>query len=180
MTIHQVRRVVTGGLPDGKSVFSSDGAPPLVIELDSSPGNEFFMIWGTDDVPQVPTDGADPTPSMESFSPARTARASSSIGSPPGWEPTAVEGTIGTAEEFANKMPGISESLESKDPMMHTTDTIDYGIVLSGEMWLELDDGMEAHLTVGDCIIQNGTRHAWRNRGSEPCVMAFVMVGARR
>ena len=180
MTIHQVRRVVTGVLPEGKAVFSSDGAPPVVIELDSSPGNEFFMIWGTDDVPQVPTDGADPTLSMESFSPGPYGTRFLINRFPPGMGTDAVEGTIGTAEEFANKMPGISESLESEDPMMHTTDTIDYGIVLSGEMWLELDDGVEAHLTVGDCIIQNGTRHAWRNRGSEPCVMAFVMVGARR
>jgi quercetin dioxygenase-like cupin family protein len=63
---------------------------------------------------------------------------------------------------------------------MHTTDAIDYGIALKGEMWVELDDGAEEHLGTEDCIIQNGTRHAWRNRGTEECVMAFVMVGAHR
>ena len=63
---------------------------------------------------------------------------------------------------------------------MHTTDTIDYDIILSGELWMELDDGMEVHLKPGDCVIQNGTRHAWRNRSSESCIMASVMIGAKR
>ena len=76
--------------------------------------------------------------------------------------------------------PGLTEAMEVENPGMHTTDTIDYGIVMSGEVWLELDDGAEVHLRPGDCVVQNGTRHAWRNKGSETCIMAFVMVGARR
>jgi len=52
--------------------------------------------------------------------------------------------------------------------------------VLSGEVWLELDDGAEVHLRPGDCVIQNGTRHAWRNRSTEPCVIAVALVGAVR
>jgi quercetin dioxygenase-like cupin family protein len=63
---------------------------------------------------------------------------------------------------------------------MHTSDTVDVGIVMSGELWLELDDGAERHLTAGDVVIQNGTRHRWQNRSSEPCVMTFVLVGAHR
>ena len=51
---------------------------------------------------------------------------------------------------------------------MHTTDTVDIDVVISGEVDLELDDGSEVHLRPGDCVIQNGTRHAWRNRTSEP------------
>jgi mannose-6-phosphate isomerase-like protein (cupin superfamily) len=49
-----------------------------------------------------------------------------------------------------------------------------------GEIWLILDDGAEVHLTPGDCVVQNGTQHAWHNRISEPCVMAGVTVGAKR
>lgn len=63
---------------------------------------------------------------------------------------------------------------------MHTTDSIDYGVVISGEVYLELDDGVEVLLKPEDCVVQNGTRHAWRNRGSVPCLMAFVMIGATR
>ena len=70
--------------------------------------------------------------------------------------------------------------MEVEHPGMHTTGTIDYGVVISGEIWLELDDRAEVHLKQGDCVVQNGTRHAWRNKSVEPCIMAFVMVGAKR
>jgi mannose-6-phosphate isomerase-like protein (cupin superfamily) len=83
-------------------------------------------------------------------------------------------------QQLAAKLPGLGDSHETEDPGMHTTDTMDYDIVLSGEITLELDDGAVVHLKQGDCVVQNGTRHAWRNRSSAPCVMACVMVGARR
>ena len=63
------------------------------------------------------------------------------------------------------------------DGRMHRTDTIDYGVLLRGELWLELDDGREQLLTAGDCFVQNGTRHAWHNRGSEPALMCVAMIG---
>jgi uncharacterized cupin superfamily protein len=63
---------------------------------------------------------------------------------------------------------------------MHTTDTVDYVTILSGEIWLVLDDGAEVHLEPGDCVVQNGTQHAWHNRNPEPCVLVTVMVGAER
>jgi mannose-6-phosphate isomerase-like protein (cupin superfamily) len=62
---------------------------------------------------------------------------------------------------------------------MHTTHTVDYGVVISGEMHLELDDGKQVHLRPGDCVVQNGTRHAWRNLSGREAVMAFVAVGAK-
>ena len=57
---------------------------------------------------------------------------------------------------------------------MHTTDTVDFDVVVSGEIWLELDDGAEVKLEAGDCVVQNGTRHSWHNRSSEPCVLAVA------
>jgi quercetin dioxygenase-like cupin family protein len=63
---------------------------------------------------------------------------------------------------------------------MHTSDTVDLDFILSGEVWVELDDGREVHLTAGDLLVQHGTRHAWRNKGEEPCVFAFFVVGATR
>ena len=83
-------------------------------------------------------------------------------------------------KEYLEKVPGLSECHESDDPAMHTTDTIDYNIILSGEIWLELDDGNKVYLKPGDCVIQNGTRHAWRNEGAEPCFIASVRVGAEK
>jgi mannose-6-phosphate isomerase-like protein (cupin superfamily) len=63
---------------------------------------------------------------------------------------------------------------------MHTTDTIDYLMILSGEVDLELDDGRMERLGAGDCVVQRGTRHAWRVRGEEPLVAAAVLIGAQR
>ncbi len=64
--------------------------------------------------------------------------------------------------------PGVAER-------WHRTDTIDYGLVLSGEMWMQMDEG-EVHLKAGDVVIQRGTIHNWQNRGPEPCVMAFILI----
>jgi quercetin dioxygenase-like cupin family protein len=92
-------------------------------------------------------------------------------------------GQIGTAaavEELRQKLPGMMEVLEMDHPGMHTTDTVDFDVVISGEVYLELDDGAEVLLTAGDCVIQNGTRHAWHNRSSEKCVVAVTLVGAER
>jgi quercetin dioxygenase-like cupin family protein len=63
---------------------------------------------------------------------------------------------------------------------MHTTDTIDFELVVSGEVWLELDDGKEVHLRAGDTVVQNGTRHAWRNKSTEPCRLVVFLAGANR
>ncbi len=63
---------------------------------------------------------------------------------------------------------------------MHTTDTVNLDVVVSGEVWLELDDGEELHLHVGDWVVQNGTRHAWRDRSSEPAVLFVTLLGVQR
>ncbi len=81
--------------------------------------------------------------------------------------------------EVNQKMPGFMDVLETDNPGMHRTDTVDYIVVLSGEVSLELDDGQTVQLRAGDCVVQNGTRHAWRNTSSEPCVLAYALVGAR-
>jgi quercetin dioxygenase-like cupin family protein len=67
---------------------------------------------------------------------------------------------------------------ERRHPGMHRTRTVDYCVVLSGEIWAVLDEG-EALLRAGDCLVQRGTRHAWSNRTEEPCVIAFVLVAAK-
>ena len=66
------------------------------------------------------------------------------------------------------------------NPGMHTTDTVDFDAILSGEVYLELDDGAEVLLKAGDCAVQNGTRHVWHNRSSQNCVIAVTLVGAER
>jgi len=89
-------------------------------------------------------------------------------------------GNASALQEIQQKLPGMIEVLEPDHPGMHTTDTVDFGVVVSGEVVLELDDGAEVLLKAGDCVIQNGTRHAWHNRSSEKCVIAVTLVGAVR
>ena len=73
----------------------------------------------------------------------------------------------------------MGNSVDPKTFGMHRTDTIDYDILLSGEVTLILDDGVEKNLTTsGDCVVIRGALHAWHNRGNEPCYMAWVLIGA--
>jgi quercetin dioxygenase-like cupin family protein len=89
-------------------------------------------------------------------------------------EPGEVGNTLPTGAVFrvVRYEPGVA-------PRMHRTDSTDYAIVVSGEIDMQLDDGVEVHLAAGDVIVQRGTIHNWVNRGSEPCVIAFVLLGAR-
>ena len=82
--------------------------------------------------------------------------------------------------EIQHKLPGLIDVLEPDGAGMHRTDTVDFNLIVSGEVWLELDDGAEVLLGAGDCVLQNGARHRWRNPSSEPCVMAVAQIGAAR
>ncbi|WP_244306376.1 cupin domain-containing protein [Paraburkholderia lacunae] len=82
--------------------------------------------------------------------------------------------------ECMARMPDLAQTFELQSPGMHTTDTVDYAIVLAGEIWLEVDDGQQTRLCPTDVVVQNGTRHAWRNRSDAPSTVAFFMVGATR
>jgi Cupin domain len=178
------RRVVTGNDSEGKAVFLSDGHPPRSVSFDSLPGLEFIELWSTEGIPSIPAGQDDPTINMSSFVPEPAGTRFRIVRFPSGLEMAKLieRGFDPSAfrREYLAKVPGLAEVHETDDPSMHTTDTIDYGIVLSGEIYLELDDGNEVYLKAGDCIVQNGTRHGWRNRSAEPCVMAFIMIGARR
>ena len=57
----------------------------------------------------------------------------------------------------------------------HTTDTVDYGIILSGDLWMELEEG-EVQISAGDVIVQRKTNHSWANRGTKPCIVAFILI----
>jgi quercetin dioxygenase-like cupin family protein len=83
-------------------------------------------------------------------------------------------------DELARKIPGIDEHFERATPGMHTSESVDYGIVIQGQITLELDEGRTMLLKPGDCVVQNGTRHRWVNASEAPCLMAFVLIGGRR
>ena len=82
------------------------------------------------------------------------------------------------AAEAEAKLPGLLRYMDPSDPGMHTTDTIDFEVVLEGTIVLELEDGAEVTLHAGDTVVQNGTRHRWRNPGDIPARLALFICGA--
>ena len=171
-----MRRVVTGRR-DGKAVVVSD-TEVEAIGSGLMPGTVFHQIWGSDEPATAPTNGVMPK-HHGYFPPAGGYRFVFFTLGPESVTP-AEDIDIGAAiSELQRKLPGLAEVMEPDHPGMHTTDTVDLDLVISGEIWLELDDGKEVHLRAGDCVIQNGTRHAWHNRTSEPTVMFGALIGAQ-
>jgi mannose-6-phosphate isomerase-like protein (cupin superfamily) len=173
----QRRRVVTGQGADGKAVVVGDEMiDPLTLAL--APGSEFFPIWGADAQPGLPQSGMKPTTTTW-FPPPGGYRFTLLTIAPDsaGTLPTDLQSAL---REAAEKLPGMLEAVDTEYPHMHKTDTIDFVAILSGRLWLEVDDGQEIELRKGDTLIQNGTRHAWHNRASEPCEMIAATIGAQR
>jgi mannose-6-phosphate isomerase-like protein (cupin superfamily) len=164
----KVRRVVTGHDARGKAVFASDEeVEPLTVL-----GSEYHRLWGGDQAPSFPDDGSPPDQPMY-FPPVGGFRFGMFTLPPEG----APRGEIDFAD-FEQKLPGLLAYMEPDDPGMHTTDTIDFEVILSGSCVRELDDGAQVTLQVGDTVVQNGTRHRWSNPGTEPCVLAVFITGA--
>lgn len=173
----EVRRVVTGHDADGKAVFVSDEmVPPIVPSL--LPGNEFHRLWGADEPARFPDDGARPH-APQYFPPLGGFRFGFFTIPPDGGAGAPAGLDMGAAlAELDELLPGLAGHMERDNPGMHTTATIDFEVVLSGSCTLELDDGATVDFHPGDTVVQNGTRHKWTNRGSEPCVLAVVLIGA--
>jgi Cupin domain len=176
------RRALTGRDASGKSIFQSFDVTPQIITFESRPGLAFYEIYATDDVPRLTGREPDPMTTKKGSFPkpyGSLFRLTLFPPRPPDGSPSP-GGYEKYLEELSQNIPGMAEHFERDTPGMHTSETLDYGIVIRGEMILELDDGKIAHLRQGDCVVQNGTRHRWRNPLSEPCLMAFVLIGGVR
>lgn len=174
----KIRRVVTGHDENGKATFvSDDEVEPITVAL--SPAAEFHRIWGADEPPRFPDDGAPPAqPAF--FPPVGGFRFGFFSLPPAGTQLPAGLDLPAALVEMEEKLPGMIGCMERDNPGMHTTDTVDFEFVVSGEVGLELDDGVEKVLRPGDTVVQNGTRHRWHNRGAEPAVLAVFITGAYR
>lgn len=175
----KVRRVVTKRDAQGKSVVASDGLSHWSKDFEHTPGFSSTVVWQTPPIPSLTISGADPTQSVRTLVPSPGGTTFVVVTFPPDavmgdpkFDPEAA------GREHAEESPGLVDCFEPDNPGMHTTPTADYGIVLQGEIWLELDDGKLVHLKQHDVVIQNGTRHAWRNLGKAPATLAFVLIGA--
>jgi quercetin dioxygenase-like cupin family protein len=138
-------------------ITGHDASGRAVVKIDevsknvvaNRPGASAAVIWTTDSIPADNTGEAD--------------AALKKVGT------TLPGGTVFRVVEFS---PGVS-------PRVHRTDSIDYAVVISGEIDMELEKGSEVHLKAGDVLVQRGTVHNWINRGKAPCVIAFALIDAK-
>jgi mannose-6-phosphate isomerase-like protein (cupin superfamily) len=181
-----LRRVVTGHSADGKAVFASD---EQVAPISVSGASTLHPIWAADGAPTFPDDGSLP-PTTGYWPPVGGFRYLLMTIAPgegdgdgdhdgDGDAPRTAGSTV-DVDELNRLMPGLTDVMEPDEPGMHTSDTVDLEIVVSGEITLELDDGVMKTMGPGDAIIQNGTRHRWRNLGREPARVAVILIGSKR
>ena len=158
-----MRRLVTG-----KSVFVHDGPAPQPL---GGAGFELGALWASTPDTRLGESGTDAAIGKTSTVPPPGATVFTYVVIPPDAD---------AARGHADTVSASADFNVEDDGRMHRTDTIDYGVLLAGELWLELDDGRQQLLKAGDSFVQNGTRHAWHNRGSAPAIMCVAMIGMAR
>lgn len=171
----QFSRIVTGVLPDGSSGILSDARVDAVGPA-ALAGLEFFPFWATEGGRSLDDDHT-----ARPYWPGDGGTRFLAVT----WLPDgSFDATLGDPDDLAAQaeaaFPGLMGAFEPDSPGFHTSESIDYGICLDGEMWLLLDDGREARITPGTVVVQRGTRHAWQNRSDEPATMLYVLVGGDR
>ena len=173
--IWKVRRVLTGHDPDGKSTFIADGHAPNVKEMASMPGLALTDLWETTAAPATNEGHGDAASRPVRLEPPPKGTILRIVEFPPDsqWRNRA-DGR----EAFKSIGAGHAQDRGSADPMMHRTNTVDYIIVLNGEIHAIMEKG-EALLRAGDILVQRGTNHSWSVRGAEPCIVAAVLVSAK-
>ncbi|MDX1296816.1 MAG: cupin domain-containing protein [Pseudomonas sp.] len=175
------QRVVTGHDAEGRSRVVSAG--PIVGDesFSHSPGFSAALFWQSDAQTHVGGEPKDPLGQVTSILPGLAGTSAMLVSFPP--ESTQVlsaEQMQAAGEEMAARLPGLAQTFEPGAAGFHRTDTIDYAVLLEGELTLVLDEGESALLKAGDVVVQMGTRHAWRNTGNSPARVMFVMVGVAR
>lgn len=166
-----VRRIVTGHDAAGTAVVISDGPAPNVRVRDSS-GIASTLLWATDESPADIAGSADRAARTIGVAPPQNGSVFRIVEFPPLGQGGRVEHAAVLKEMGLSTHPGNARS-----PFMHRTRSVDYAIVMTGEIDMLLDDS-QLHLQAGDTLIQQGTNHAWENHGTQPCRIAFVLIDA--
>jgi len=175
------RRIVTGHDATGKSVVAIDTVMKPTIEKPEL-GVAFYEVWNTSGSPVSVDNGKDPTDRQLQIEPPSTGSIIRFVDFGP--KQAAVAGAPPVTKEMAQAafaMVGSSHASTwkpgSPHPLMHRTESVDYGIVVHGEIVLVLDDGSRTHLKAGDVVVQRGTDHAWENPSeTNPARMAFILL----
>ena len=173
--IWRVRRVLTGHDAGGRSGFIADGLAPNVKEMASMPGLALTDLWETGAAPASNAGDRDAADRPVRLEPPKNGTILRIVEFPPdsAWR----QGADAKAA-FKSIGAGHVKDRASSDPMMHKTGTVDYIIVLKGEIHAVMETG-EKLLRAGDVLVQRGTNHSWSVRGTEPCIVAAILVNAK-
>jgi mannose-6-phosphate isomerase-like protein (cupin superfamily) len=171
--VAKIRRVVTGH-KNGKSVIVMDGIAANVKEMASMPGLALTDLWETGTAPASNAGNDDAAARPVHLEPPKNGTILRIVEFPPD---SAWRNKADAKEAFNSIGAGHAKDSHSADPMMHKTATVDYIIILKGEIHAIMDDG-EVLLKPGDILVQRGTNHSWSVRGTEPCILAAVLVSA--
>jgi len=172
----EVRRIVTGHDPEGRAVIQEDRAAPRVQRVGGEHGPLFFEVWNTRETPaRIDRASGEPAEQGIQLVPPKNGTRIRVLDIPP--EGDWLESM--TADEikahFAEVGAGDAPVHGSRHALMHRTETVDYGIVLEGEVTLVMDLG-ETVVRAGDIVIQRGTNHGWANRSGRNCRIAFILL----
>ncbi len=171
-----VRRIVTGHDAQGVAIIQEDGAAPRVQQVGGAIGPMFHEIWNTRATPAPidPASGEPPEDGIMLAPPKRGTRIRV-LDIPPEGDAIAALTEEERVAHFAEIGAGDAVAKSDRHAFMHRTETIDYGIVLEGEVVLIMDVG-ETVVRAGDIVIQRGTNHGWANRSDSNCRIAFVLI----
>jgi mannose-6-phosphate isomerase-like protein (cupin superfamily) len=180
MSFPAIHRVVTAHDDEGKAIVASSGPLPRVVEVAAIPGTTFHEVWSTQASPAPVDNGADPTLGPLVLPPPPGGTRIRFVDIPPDTEELLAHGAARMHDAFTQIGDASASTVaeDSPHPLMHRTESIDYGVVIEGELTLVLDRG-EVQLKPGSVVVQRGTNHAWANRSGKPCRMLFVLVSGR-
>jgi hypothetical protein len=176
------RRIVTGHDEDGKAIIQEDGPPPRVQRIGGEIGPIFYEVWNTRDTP-APIDRASGEPAEDGIilAPPKNGTRIRVLDIPPEDSSLKAMTPEQARAHFAEVGAGDASSHQgqgSRHAFMHRTETVDYGIVLDGELVLIMDEG-ETIVRAGDIVVQRGTNHGWANRSDRNCRIAFILIDGR-
>ena len=177
MSFPPIHRVVTGHDADGKAIVASSGPLPTVVEIAAIPGTVFHEVWSTAATPTPVDNGADPTLGPLMLPPPKQGTRMRFVDIPPDTAEFLAQGAGKMKDAFSQIGDEKASTVKahSPHPLMHRTESVDYGVVIEGELTLVLDDS-EVQLRPGSVVVQRGSNHAWANRSGKPCRMLFVLV----
>jgi hypothetical protein len=177
--IRRFRRVVTGHDASGQSVILSDATSPHIMPIMDQPNFAVTDFWKTSATPadNGATTAADPCKLPIQVAPPAGGSVFRVVQFPPDKDWAAKAAAMGGSVAIDETAKSASKGGPVRHAHMHRTRSIDYAIVLSGEIWAVMDVG-ETKLVAGDVLVQRGTNHAWANRSDAPCVVVFVLIDA--